>query len=265
MCDYDVIIVPVIHEWAQKIQGTPYLSLDAKMIVEAIDILSRQSRTFLPFIISGGPGHGIFYDNSGLFGKHHPKIKEPIFSFDSYAKADNATPLALAFKEELVACRQVPERIIFTEMFSLLEYESAEAVDMILGNRFTSLWGNKKPKIGLLARLWRMPILTSTYKKQGIQAEPIFVEDVLARQGSTWTSEISRYYADKSQNRLIEGFTVTELMSHIHSGTSVGELLWRKWHDPKKVNGARVRAENKYQAAERLGLGRDYADKVERV
>ncbi len=265
MDNYDVIIVPVIHEWAQKIQGTTYLSLDAKMIVEAIDLLSRRSETLLPFIISGGSGHGIFHDNNGLFGKHHSRIKEPIFSFDSYAKADNATPLALAFKEELVACRQMPERIIFTETLSLFEDESAQAVGMILGNRFDSLWEGKKPKIGLLTRLWRKPILTRAYENQGIHTSPIFVEDVLARQGSAWTSEISRYYADESQNRLVEGFTVTELMSHIHSGTSVGELLWRKWQDPRKINGARVRAENKYQAAERLGLGRDNADNVETV
>ena len=261
MTSYDVVIVPVFNEQFQKLHGTHYISPNGKMIIQAIDALSRQTENNCRFLISGGPGFEILYNNNGRFGRNHPQTKEPVFTREALAKANNALPLASVFKEELVVCRNLPEGIIVTETTSLSPEESAQAIKVMIDSFLISA-DLEKPTIGLLARLGEIEELQREYKKERISTNPIFVEDLLIATRNGWDNEILSYYAEDPQDRLTRGFTIEELRNCIQAGTSVGELLWPFWQREDDPSGLQVRAPNKYKAAERLGPDKSGSDRV---
>ena len=189
------------------------LAIHTKMRTEATAFLLSE-RFAKKAIILGGSNFGIRYNYTEI-------LNSPDFSFEAFAGAHyEGDAESIVIKEYLVNIWSIPYYDIFAETLSATTEENAEFLKILLRRRpmFTG-----KEKIGLLTLLYHMERALPVFKKAGLDVIPIFAEEVLFEQSSSFNlNEILNYYKTPKGGKQ---YPVEEIKRLLTQGKSLIELM----------------------------------------
>ena len=168
--------------------------------------------TAMNLMISGGSNFGVRYNDQALLSPAN-------FSFSAFAQANHVRKSeAEVIKDVLIKNHGVPYNRIFTETLSSTTEENADFAKIILKRRpmFT---GNEK--IGILTLLYHMEKAYPIFLRQ-MECEPLFAENLLAKDDPVWIEKICEYYATPKGGKQYDVNRIYQLLTE---GNNLEEML----------------------------------------
>jgi uncharacterized SAM-binding protein YcdF (DUF218 family) len=193
----------------KKKNGIYFLAPHTELKADAA-ILAFKHKITGNFIVSGGHNFNVRYDDQNILSKAD-------FSFEAFIKGKQEQSEAQIIKQHMIN-HGVPGERIFTEELSATTQENAEIVKILL-KRTTF---NFAKKIGLITLIYQMERALPEFKNAGVDAEPLFAEDLLALEGKTSIDRICQYYSVPKAGKQWDINRISDLLS---SARSIGELL----------------------------------------
>lgn len=189
--------------------GEGYVLAPHTLLKAEATVLAYEEGTINRIIVCGGSNFGIRYSDNEILAK-------PDFSFEAFAKTNILESEAMVIKDFLME-RGVPAENIFAEAISATTEENALFASILLKRRpmFT-----EEKDVYIISLLYHLERVFSLFERTIEGAKPLFVEDVLARNGRM--DEVISYYSTPKGGKQYDVIQMRELLS---SGRGLEEMV----------------------------------------